>query len=189
MSAEAAKQRNVITDKVVVPKTGKTMAEWFEILDQRGAEKLDSHGIYDLITSIDGLKSLGEWNCGLLSTTYQWDRGLRERGEKADGFEISVSKTISVPVEILYAAWLDEGLRTKWLSEKITITKSTENKSVRVRWSDNSTRLGVDLYPKGDGKAQVVVQHLKIPDSDMAARMKEYWGERLNILKRILENV
>ena len=189
MSAEAVKQRNVITDKIVVPKTGKTMAEWFVILDDKGAKKLDSHGIYALIESIDGLKPLGEWNCGLLSTTYQWDRGLRERGEKADGFEISVSKTIAVPTEMLYAAWLDDGLRKKWLPEKITITKSTENKSVRMFWSDNSTRLSVDLYPKGDGKSQMVVQHLKIPDSEMAARMKEYWAERLNALKGILENI
>lgn len=189
MSAEAAKQRNVITDKVVVPKTGKTMAEWFAILDKKGAKKLDSHGIYDLIASIDGLTPLGEWNCGLLSTSYQWDRGLRERGEKADGFEVSVSKMVEVPTEMLYAAWTDEGLRKKWLPQKITITKSTENKSVRVLWSDNSTRLSVDLYPKGDSKSQMVVQHLKIPDSDMAAQMKEYWAERLNTLKGLLESI
>lgn len=189
MSAEAANQRNVITDKVVISTTGKTMAEWFEILDKKGAKKLDSHGIYDLITNTDGLKALGEWNCGLLSTSYQWDRGLRERGEKADGFEVSVSKTVAVPTEMLYAAWTDEGLRKKWLSEKITITKSTENKSVRVLWSDKSTRLSVDLYPKGDSKSQMIVQHLKIPDSEMAARMKEFWAERLNTLKGILESI
>jgi hypothetical protein len=189
MSAEAAKQRNVITDKVVVPKTGKTMAEWFAILDEKGAKKLDSHSIYDLVVSIDGLKPLGEWNCGLLSTSYQWDRGLRERGEKKDGFEISVSKTIAVPVEVLYAAWVDDGLRKKWLSEKITITKSTENKSVRALWSDDSTRLSVDFYSKGDGKSQVVVQHLKIRDSEIAAQMKMFWAERLNSLKSIVESV
>jgi hypothetical protein len=189
MSAKAIKQRNVITDKVVVPKTGKTMADWFEVLDKKGAKKLDSHGIYDLVTSIERLKPLGQWNCGLLSTSYQWDRGLRERGAKKNGFEISVSKTIAVPVEMLYSAWLDDGLRKKWLPEQIAITKSTENKSVRVLWSDNSTRLSVDLYPKGAGKSQVVIQHLKIPDSDMAAQMKEYWAERLNILKGILEGV
>lgn len=189
MPAEVAKQRNVITDKVVVPKTGKTMADWFEILDEKGAKKLDSHGIYELITSIDDLEPLGEWNCGLLSTSYQWDRGLRERGEKKDGFEISVSKTIAAPVAMLYSAWLDEGLRKKWLSEKITITKSTEDKSVRVLWSDDPTRLSVDLYPKGDGKSQMVVQHLKISDSETATRLKDFWAERLNTLKGILEGI
>lgn len=189
MSAEAAKQRNVITDKVVVAKTGKTMAEWFDVLDKKGAQRLDSHAIYELITSIEGLKPLGEWNCGLLSTSYQWDRGLRERGEKKDGFEISVSKTIGVPVEMIYSVWLDDKLRKKWLSEKIMITRSTENKSVRVLWSDGQTRLSVDLYPKGDDKSQMVVQHLKIPDSEMAAQMKEYWAERLKALKGILESI
>jgi hypothetical protein len=189
MSAEAPKQRNVITDKVVVAKTGRTMTEWFTILDEKGAKKLDSHGVYALITSIDGLKPLGEWNCGLLSTSYQWDRGLRERGEKADGFEISVSKTIAVPVEMLYSAWLDDRLRKKWLADKITITKSTENKSVRVLWSDNTTRLSVDLYQKGDGKSQIVVQHLKIPDSEMAVGMKEYWVARLSVLKAMVESI
>ena len=188
MKPEPAKQRNVITDKVVVPKTGKTMDEWFEVLDQKGAKRLSSHGIYDLILGIDGLKPLGEWNCGLLSTSYQWDRGLRERGEKKDGFEISVSKTIAAPVAMLYAAWVDDGLRTKWLAEKITITKLTENKSVRVLWSDDSTRLSVDLYARGEGKSQMVVQHLKIPGSEMAAQMKEFWAERLNTLKGILES-
>lgn len=189
MSAEAAKQRNVITDKVVVAKTRKTMAEWFDVLDKKGAKKLDSHGIYELVMSIDGLKPLGEWNCGLLSTSYQWDRGLRGRGEKKDGFEIGVSKTIAVPVEVLYTAWLDVSLRKKWLNEKITITKSTENKSVRVLWSDDSTRLSIDLYTKGDGRSQMVVQHLKIPNSEIAAQMKEFWAERLNTLKGILESI
>ena len=153
MATEAAKERSVITDNVVLPKTGKTIAEWFEILDEKGGKQLDAHGIYALIASIDGLKPLGEWNCGLLTTTYQWDRGLRQRGEKADGFEISVSKTINVSTDMLYAAWLDDGLRAKWLPDNITITKSTENKSVRVLWSDGVTRLSVDLYSKVEGKS------------------------------------
>lgn len=189
MPAEAAKQRSVITDKVVVAKTGKTIAEWFVILDEKGGKQLDAHGIYALIASIEGLQPLGEWNCGLLTTTYQWDRGLRQRGEKADGFEISVSKTIAVSVAMLYAAWIDDGLRAKWLPENITITKSTENKSVRVLWSDGATRLSVDLYPKGADKSQMVVQHMKIPHSEMAAEMKEYWAERLDRLKSTLENI
>src|SRR5437868_4198704 len=133
MAAEAAKQRSVITDKVVVPKTGKTMVEWFAVLDEKGAKKLDSHGIYALIASIDGLKPLGEWNQGLLTTTYQWDRGLRERGQKADGFEISVSKTVSVPVGELFYAWVEPAVRDEWLPEKgLWITKATENKSIRA---------------------------------------------------------
>jgi len=187
--AEPAKQRSIITDKVVVEKTGKTMVEWFEILDEKGAKRLNSQGIYALIQSIDGLKPLGEWNMGLLSTSYQWDRGLRARGEKADGFEISVSKTIAVPVGEFYRSFIDDGIRAEWLVEPIDITKSTENKSARAVWSDGTTRLSVDLYAKGDAKSQIVVQHLKITDAERAAELKEFWALALNKLKVILESV
>ena len=188
MAAAASKERKIITDKVVVEKTGKTMEEWFAVLDKRGAKKLDSHGVYELIKSIVGLQPLGEWNQGLLSTSYQWSRGLRERGEKAGGFEISVSKTIAVPVGELYKAWADDALRKGWLKEKgASITKATENKSVRILWSDNETRLSVDFYSKGDTKSQVVVQHLKLPSSEKATEMKEYWNSVLEKLKAILE--
>jgi hypothetical protein len=184
--AEAAKQRSIITDTVVVEKTGKTMAEWFAVLDGKGAKKLDSHAIYELIGSIDGLKPLGEWNQGLLSTSYQWDRGLRQRGEKKDGFEISVSKTIGVPVDELYHSFVDDSVRGEWLDKPVEITKAAENKSVRAAWGDG-TRLSVDLYPKGDAKSQIVVQHLKIADAEKATELKALWSTALDTLKTILE--
>jgi hypothetical protein len=35
----------------------------------------------------------------------------------------------------------------------------------------------------------MVVQHLKIPNSETAGQMKEFWAERLDVLKGILESV
>ena len=162
------------------------MEEWFRHLDSLGAQKLDPAGIYKLIQTIDGLAPLGEWSQGLLSTSYQWVRGLRERGEKKDGFEISVSKTINVPLSVIYKAFINAKLRHKWLSEKLAITKQTANKSARAVWPDG-TRVSVDFYSKGEGKSQIVVQHLKLPDVRAAEKVKTFWGERLNELKNILE--
>lgn len=188
MAAEASTERKIITDKLVVEKTGKTIAEWFEMLDQKGAKKLDHAAIFHLVSSIEGLKPLGEWNQNLLTTTYEWGRGIKERGQKPDGFEISVSKTISVPIGELYRAWTEDKLRSEWLpGENISIRKATENKSAHITWSDNKTSLSVDFYQKGESKSQVVVQHLKIPNSEMAAEMKEYWSRVLNNLKSFLE--
>ena len=181
------KQRNIITDKLVVEKTGKTMEDWFLTLDKKGAQKKDANGIYTLIQSIAGLKPLGEWNMGLLGTSYQWSRGLRERGQKGKEFEIGVSKTVNVPLTILYKSLTDDKIRTKWCKEKIEFTKTTLNKSARAVWSDQETRLSIDFYPKGTDKSQIVVQHLKIPDSKKAATLKTYWGKTLDVLKEILE--
>ncbi|MFN2502355.1 MAG: hypothetical protein ABR530_10130 [Pyrinomonadaceae bacterium] len=184
----SASQRSVITDKLVLAKTGNSMEEWFRHLDELGARSMKHNEIFDLISGIEGLSPLGQWNQNLLTTTYEWDRGLKERGEKPGGFEISVSKTVNVPIEVLYRAFVDDKIRKKWLAHEIAIRKSTENKSARVTWPDNSTSLSVDFYPKGDLKSQIVVQHLKIPDSKMASEMKQFWGLRLADLKEHLEH-
>ncbi len=123
----------------------------------------------------------------LLATTYQWNRGLRERGEKQNGFEISVSKTINVPLSVLYSSWVEENIRANWLKEEIVIRKQTENKSARITWSDLLTSLSIDFYTKGEDKSMVVVQHLKLPDAKKANEMKVYWNEALDHLKLFLE--
>lgn len=189
MPAAAPKERKIITDKLVVDKTGRTMAEWFDVLDDRGAKKLDHAAIFDLVANIEGLKPLGQWNQNLLATSYEWDRGLKERGSRPDGsIEISVSKTVGVPVEMVYTALVDDELRAKWLpGEVITFRKTTPNKSARITWSDSVTSLSVDLYPRGDSKSQIVVQHMKIPEAETAAGLKEYWAAALERLKTSLE--
>ena len=182
-----AHERSIITDKLVVEKTGEPMEHWFKLLDKQGAKKLTHREIFNLVASIDDLAPLGQWNQNLLTTTYEWDRGLKERGQKGKNFEISVSKTINVPIATLYDSWVDNKVRNKWLAENIVIRKATENKSARMTWTDGVTGLSVDFYRKGDNKAQVVVQHLKIPNSKMAAEMKEYWSTKLDLLQAFLE--
>lgn len=185
--AGTEKGRNIITDKLVVEQTGKTIEEWFSYLDKKGASALQHKEIFKLIGDTKGLVPLGQWNQNLLTTLYEWNRGLKERGEKANGFEISISKTIGVPVAVLYASWTEEPFRKRWLTEKIIIRKATADKSARVTWSDQVTSLSVDFYAKGADKTQVVVQHLKIRDSTEAARLKAYWKEKLDVLKALLE--
>ena len=180
-------ERSIITYKLLVAQTGVTLAEWFRHLDSLEAKKMAHADIFNLVASIEGLKPLGQWNQNLLTTSYEWDRGLKERGQKGKDFEISVSKTVNVPVEVLYNAFVDQKLRKKWIDGKIEITKQTENKSARALWSDGNTRLSVDFYAKGDAKSQIVVQHLKIPDSTTAAAMKQFWPARLDALKSLLE--
>jgi hypothetical protein len=180
-------ERKIITDKLIVEKTGKTIEDWFLQLDKKGAQKKDANEIYTLIKSIKGLEPLGEWNMGLLGTSYQWSRGLRERGQKGKEFEIGVSKTINVPLSVLYKSFVDDKIRMKWCKGKIEFTKTTLNKSVRAVWNDKETRLSIDFYSKGNHKSQIVVQHLKIKDSKQAALLKTHWGKTLESLKSLLE--
>lgn len=42
-------------------------------------------------------------------------RGLRAVGQRADFFTITAAKTVAVPVERLYDAFVDEAFRRSWL--------------------------------------------------------------------------
>ncbi len=183
--AEITKERKIITDKLVIEKTGRALEEWFLLLDKKGARKMPHNQIFACVNSIEGLTPLGEWNQNLLTTTYEWSRGIKERGQKGKDFEISVSKTISVPV--LYKSFVNTPVRSTWLKENIVICKATENKSARITWEDEVTSLSVDFYRKAIDKSQVVVQHQKIPDSKKAAVLKIFWTKKLDALKLFLE--
>ncbi len=181
------KERSIITTQLVQKLSGKPMEYWFALLDERGARTMKHTAIFDLVSNIEGLEPLGAWNQNLLTTTYEWDRGLKQRGEKENGFEISVSKTMTVPVGVLYQSWIDETLRERWLpAQVLQISKATENKSLRILWGDNTTRVSVELYIKGEEKTQVVVQHMKIADAETAGTLKQYWSERLEALKALI---
>ena len=93
--------------------------------------------IYTLVQTVDGLAPLGEWNQGLLSTSYQWSRGLGKR-RKEGRLRGQRSKTINAPCQ-LFTKRLLRLLEKKWLQEPITITKETPDKSVRAVWSEGKS--------------------------------------------------
>ena len=176
------KETSRISDVAVAAKTGRTWSEWFDILDAAGAESMSHKDIVAVLTEYQ----VGDWWEQMVAVGYEQDRGLRDRHEKPSGYEVSVSKTIDVPVGALFQAWADDDARRRWLGEEpITIRKATPGKSLRITWGDR-THVSVDLYAKGPSKSQVTVQHGKLPDADAAARMKAYWSEASDRLRQAL---
>jgi hypothetical protein len=181
MSATAPR----MSDTAVETKTGKTWKEWFAILNKEGARKMTHQEIVKLLNS---KYNVGPWWVQMVTVTYEQHAGLREVHEKTNGFQISVSRTMNTPVNLLYSAFEDETSRTAWLlEEKLVVRKATKNKSMRVTWKDGKTSLEIDFYPKGADKSQVVVQHSKLASAAAAARMKTYWSKALDRLKLSLE--
>jgi hypothetical protein len=104
-----------------------------------------------------------------------------------EAYQVGGSKTVNVPVEALYAAWIDEPLRERWLpGSTFTIRKANAAKSLRITWEDGSN-LEILFYPKGDTKSQVTLDQRKLPDNAAIERMKTFWKERLAKLKEVLE--
>ena len=174
-----------MSDEAVQAKTGKKWDQWFAILDKAGAKEM-SHK--DIVKLLNSKHDVGPWWQQMVTVTYEQARGLRDAHEKPGGYQISVSRTVNVPLANLYKSVANEKSRSRWLPEDgLDVRKATANKSMRVTWKDGKTSLEINFYPKGDGKSQIVVQHSKLPDAKAAAKMKTFWGKALDKLREVLE--
>ena len=174
-----------MSDEAVKAKTGKTWKQWFELLDKSGARKMTHQ---EIVKHLNTEQGVGPWWQQMVTVAYEHERGLRGKGERPYGYQISVSRTVNAPLGNLYEAFGDGTSRRRWLQEDGLVARTaTANKSMRVTWNDRKTTLEINFYPKGEDKSQVVVQHSKLPDARAAAKMKKFWGQALDRLRESLE--
>lgn len=177
----ATKTKPRMSDDAVRTKTGRAWAEWFKLLDKAGAKKLNHRQIVALLNK----QGVGAWWQQMVAVTYEQARGLRQKHQKPDGFEISVSRTIEAPISKAFKAWTDAKEQKRWLPAHFAIRKSTPNKTLRITWNDG-TDVAAAFLPKGKGKCQVVAQHGKLKGAKAGAKMKKYWSAALDRLKETL---
>lgn len=176
-----------ISDAAVRAKTGKTWPQWIKLLDAAGCRDMNHKEIVAVLGKKH--KKLGGWWTQMVTVGYEQARGLRDKHQKPEGYEIGASKTIAAPVSKLFEAWRDAKTRRRWLpGEAIEIRKATRNKSMRITWSDKKTSVDANFYPRGTGKCQITVQHRKLANAKQAAGQKAYWAEALGRLKESLES-
>ena len=168
------------SNEAVAKKTGKNWVMWFRILDE-AVGRDQSH--QEIVNFLGQKHKLDGWWCQMIANAYEQHIGRRKKHEMAGGFEISVSKTLPVPIEELYLAFYDANMRSKWLEDSdIGYSTANENKNLRGPWVDGKTRISIDFYAKGVDKTQVVVQHLKLENAEEGEKMKTYWKEALDAL-------
>ena len=175
-----------VGDEAVRAKTGKGWREWFALLDKAGAQKM-AHK--DIAQYLYDTHKVGGWWSQMITVGYEQAKGLREKHERADGhYDISVSRTLKVPIAKVFAAWQNEKERKKWLGKNGLVIRTTNaNKSMRITWVDRKTSLELYFYSKGPAKSQLVVQHSKLLNANATAKMKTYWSKNLDRLKEFLK--
>ncbi len=173
-----------MSDEAIQRNTGKSWDEWFALLDAWGATER-THG--EIARFVNDTYDFGGWWAQGVTVGYERARGMRKRHELTDGFAINASKTMAAPVERLYAAFLDEPLRDQWL-EPGTLRQRTSqlNRSARFDVVASGTLLTVTFSAKGEAKASVHLQELKLPVADDVEPRKVFWKARLNHLATLL---
>jgi hypothetical protein len=175
------------SDENIRQRTGRGWEEWFAILDEWGAADRSHREIARWLAEQQGAVPLA-WNVQAVVGGYELSRGLREVGEKDDGFAVTASRTVAVPAERLYDAFVDSSVRERWLpGAELSQRTATRGKSARFDWDGGTTRVNVTFLARDERKSTVALEHRRLADADEAARLKAYWRERLMTLKEILE--
>jgi hypothetical protein len=175
------------SDGSIRERTGRGWEEWFDLLDQWGAASRTHREIARWVAEQQGVEPLA-WNVQAVAGSYELARGVRAVGEKPDGFAVTASKTMAVPAERLYEAFVDESRRKRWLPDgKLVERTATKAKSARFDWGDGETRVSVFFEAKGEAKSTVALEHARLADAQEAERMKAFWRERLTALKSQVE--
>jgi Domain of unknown function (DUF4287) len=172
-----------IADDKVEAATGRVWRDWFALLDEWGALDREHREIASWLVAEHGVRN---WWAQGVTVEYEKARGLRPIGGDRDGtLNVSASKTVAVPVERLSEAFADV---ERWApGAPLRERTSQPGRSARYDWGDGSTRVLVTFTAKGDAKSTVAVSHERLPDAETADRLRDYWRERLPVLKEVLE--
>jgi Domain of unknown function (DUF4287) len=176
----AAEDRPVLTmsDEAIQRRTGHGWEHWFDLVDDWGGSEKPHKEIAAWLREERGVPG---WDSQSITVSYERARMGRALGEKANGFSVTASKTVAVPVERLYDAFLERA------PGELRERTATRPKSARFDWGDGETRVIVGFEAKGEAKSTVALEHERLPDADEAERMKAYWRERVTALKAELE--
>ena len=174
-----------MSDEAIRRRTGRGWEEWFDLLDEWGAVERPHAEITGWLAAEHGLSG---WGTQAVSITYERARNLRAVGEGPKGFTVTASKTVAVPVERLFDAFVDESVRGRWLPDaELRERTATRPRSARFDWGEGETRVLVGFEAKGEKKSSTSLVHERLPDAEEAERMKAFWRDRVTALKEVLE--
>ena len=179
-AAEPGKPAFPTSEATIRQRTGRGWEEWFDLLDDWGAAERSHREIARWVAEQQGIDPLA-WNAQAITMSYERARRGRVVGQRADGFAITASKTVAVPVERLFDAFTDGPAR------ELRQRTATRPRSARFDTGDGESRVNVTFDAKGAEKSTVTVEHARLADAAQAETTKTLWRERLAALKAQLE--
>jgi hypothetical protein len=174
-----------VSEEAVRGATGRSWEEWFVLLDEWGAK---DHSHTEIAEWLTARGDISGWWAQSVTVNYEQARGMRAPGQMKDGFAITASKTVGVPVDVLERAFTNPDERGRWLgAAELHQRKTTAARTARYDWEDGTTRVIVGFREKGEGRSVIALSHERLPDADTGEALKEYWRQALVVLKAHLE--
>jgi uncharacterized protein YndB with AHSA1/START domain len=196
----------VIDDATCKADTGRTMAEWFKLMDAHGGLAKGRRELGNML--LQGEHKVDPWWATTLNSEYEAARGAKEKDGRAKGYMICATKTIKATPEACYSAFADAKALDRWLGPKhefaleegatlanadgnrATVKKISPNKTIKLDWTQADAAPGtpveVKFQPTG-AKTTVMVQHDRLQKRADADGLRRAWGEALERLKAVVE--
>ncbi len=195
------------TDANAKKQTGKSMQDWFGVLDAEDALTAGRRKAIELLLAA----GVGDdWWATTIAVEHEKARGAVERDGKPKGYAICVTKTVAVQLEDVYAAWTDPAALSEWFGPKCSVELAVggrfenadgdrgefkrirENKDLRFTWENAARGAGslvdVAFAAKPKGKTGITINHSRIQGRRDADELRECWGIAMEGLKQILES-
>ncbi len=164
--------------------TGKDWAGWVKALDKEKAQALAHKDIAILVRDKFGV---GDWWAQMVTVGYERIKGLRVKNQKADGFEVSASKTVAVDAVTALEAFTDAKRLKAWFGKTMKLRTASAGKSARFDSPEGVGVVSLWLTAKAADKTSVSLQHMQLPDEASAEKMRAYWKAALEKYKIYLE--
>lgn len=164
-----------LSGEAVAQRTGRTLAEWFKLLDKWGAAERTHKEIAAYLAQE---RKVEDWWAQGITVEYERARGRRALGQRADGhYEVSAQrKVVLAPMDVEAAlADLDPALAAP--------PRASETKQGRVlRFASDEERVEVVLSPAPGGGCVVRVTQGGLPSMEAREDAKKRWKAALDKL-------
>jgi uncharacterized protein YndB with AHSA1/START domain len=195
-----------LNDAVAKAKTGKTLKQWFADLDRAGGLAV---GRRELVSAIYEACDKDAWWSVTLVVEYERAKGQKEKDGRPTGYTICSTKSVTAPLERVFAAFADAKTLDRWLGpetvldfkdggslrngdgDRGTFKKIRANKDIRLAWENAKlapgTAVEVMFADKGKGKTGITLNHTRIQSRREADQVREAWSAAFERLKALLE--
>jgi hypothetical protein len=173
-----------VSEEAMLSRTGRSLAEWFAMLDAWGAADRTHTEIARWLRDVNGVDG---WWSQTVTVGYERANGRRVLHQTAAGFSVGVTRTVAASEDAVRAMMADPVRRASWLPDApIQTHEGYRGRRGRYHWTDPPSKVWVDLVPKAGGKTSVTVTHEGLPGADAAAALKQSWRAALDRLKAVL---
>lgn len=185
--------------------TGKSLSEWFALIDAHGGPGLGRREIGQWLYAE---MKVDAWWSATINNEYELARGVQDKDGKPRGYTICATKTIKADAVRCYAEFANAAAWDGWFGSghmldlrdggslrnadgnQASIKKVNAAKNLRLIWEDASltlpTPVEIKFSPAG-AKTTVMVTIDRLQTRAEADGYRKAWGEALDRLKQRIE--